>query len=663
MVRWFIFASLLACQLYTYAQPVTQGNAVSERDFLDEMPVVLSVSRLAQRLDDIPGAVTILDREFIRMSGARDVADLLRLVPGFQTTTTFETDEPFVSYHGRSDEFSNRLQVLVDGRPVYSGYLMGSTGLGLQTLAMTDIERIEVLRGSNSAAYGSRAFLGVVNIISRDVRDTVGASAGLTTGQNGVADANASLGWQGDRGAVYRMSVDSRGDDGLRGAYGANRINRVHFSVLLPMAVGNELELRAGGIDVLANRGNPDPTAYGAAARTTYRGTRFVQGDWNLNLGPDQDLKLMASHTESTVRDSFPYLNPAPGYAPYFGISINYNGVERIDLLSLQYTTRPATDLRVVMGAETQWESIYSPSQFDARGHVDNAFYRVFGNAEWRVAPRWVLNLGAMAEHSDQSGATLAPRVMLNWHPADDHTLRAGFSNAYRPPSAYENYAYVRYFDTNGKNPTPPLVLSSGTVKPERVAASELGYQLNVPSRHLSADVRIFHEHLSDGMVINDAAAADFSNQDDYITRGLEYQLEWRPKVGNRLVFNQAWTEVSGLPYVLPAEKGEDRHGFRVSYGVPRLATNLAWMQNLDGGWKLTLAHSHADGAALMGVHSPSDLEVMRRTDVRVAREFRIGTHKAEVAVTVQSLGGSIQDGARDSYFDRRAMMSLRLEQ
>ena len=50
----------------------TAASALTEQDFLAEMPIVLSVSRLAQRLDDTPGAVTILDRQFIRLSGARD---------------------------------------------------------------------------------------------------------------------------------------------------------------------------------------------------------------------------------------------------------------------------------------------------------------------------------------------------------------------------------------------------------------------------------------------------------------------------------------------------------------------------------------------------------------------------------------------------------------
>ncbi|HSO44156.1 MAG TPA: Plug domain-containing protein, partial [Rhodoferax sp.] len=111
-----------------WAQSVT---GVSESDFLDEMPIVLSVSRLPQRLDETPGAVTILDRDMIRRSGARDVPDLLRLVPGFQTSMSFEGDAPQASYHGVFGHFSGRIQVLVDGRSVYSTYVVGSVAPGL----------------------------------------------------------------------------------------------------------------------------------------------------------------------------------------------------------------------------------------------------------------------------------------------------------------------------------------------------------------------------------------------------------------------------------------------------------------------------------------------------------------------------------------------------
>jgi iron complex outermembrane recepter protein len=121
------FLFLVACAYLPAAQAQT---SVSEQDYFADMPVVLSVSRLPQRLDETPGAVTILDRDFIRQTGARDVADLLRLVPGFQSSASFEADAPQASYHGVFGNYSARIQVLVDGRSVYSTYFFGAVSLG-----------------------------------------------------------------------------------------------------------------------------------------------------------------------------------------------------------------------------------------------------------------------------------------------------------------------------------------------------------------------------------------------------------------------------------------------------------------------------------------------------------------------------------------------------
>ena len=447
---------ILACAT-ARAQSGQDMGALSERDFLGEVPVVLSVSRLAQPLDEAPGAVTILDRQFIRMSGARDVSDLLRMVPGFQTTTSFETDAPLASYHGRSDDWANRIQVLVDGRSVYSGHLQGSAGLGLQTLALDDIARIEVLRGSNSATYGARAFLGVVNIVSRDVRDTLGGSASVAAGGNGLADAGARLGWGGP-GAAYRISVDSRGDQGLRGAYGRNRVSRFNAAANYDLEAGAELDLRVGALGMDAGRGTEGDA--GNAARMRFLGSQFFQADWHTPRGEDQDLLLSYSHTENSHRDTFPYLSNAAG-VNYYGIAIDFSAREVNDAFMLQHTWRASAALRAVWGMELRREAVSSESSFDQLGKVTSDFSRLFGNVEWRLLPDWVFNAGAMAENSSIGGGSVSPRLMLNWHALEGHTLRAGVSTAFRPPSAYEKYAAVRYYDVNGQNPiTTVLSLS-----------------------------------------------------------------------------------------------------------------------------------------------------------------------------------------------------------
>jgi iron complex outermembrane recepter protein len=652
MNRFFWHLVLVCFSPWIAAQPTGNAAALSEQDFLAEMPIVLSVSRLAQRLDEVPGAVTVLDRGFIRMSGARDVADLLRLVPGFQTTTAFETDAPMASYHGRSDDWSNRLQVLVDGRAVYSGYLQGSTGVGLQTLAIDDIERIEVLRGSNSATYGARAFLGVVNIVSRDVRETTGAAASISMGDNRIGDSGVRLGW-GDATSAYRVSVDRRADAGLRGAFGANEVSRVNLAVQLTPDFANNITVRGGGLDIAAGRGNINDHE-GNIARMRTMGSRFVQLDWTRILNPDHDIAFSASHTEIQSRDAFSFQSNA--YGPlYVGTLVDFGGNETNDTLSFQSTNRHSEQLRTVWGVQFLREVIVSRPTFDARQQVTSDFYRLFGNAEWRLRPNLILNAGAMAENSSIGGESISPRLMLNWHLNSEQTLRAGVSTAFRPPSAYEKYANVNYYNVLGQNPIN-TVRVQGNVNSEKVISNEVGYHLNKPAWGLSGDLRIFNEQIKDGIAnVDGALPTDIANVNNFSIYGAEYELRWLPAARTQLILTQTFLSVGGVPDPTVGQ------GFRLAHGVPDLSGSLTLMHTTPSGLELSVLYGHSDHMALMS--SNLTLSSVQRMDVRIARGFRLGKNKADVALTVQNLNAPYQDGDRQFYFDQRALLTLRIEQ
>ncbi len=621
----------------------SQTSAVSEHDYLGDIPVVLSVSRLAQPLDEAPGAVTVLDRDFIRMSGARDVADLLRMVPGFQTTNSFETDAPLASYHGRSDDWANRIQVLVDGRSVYSGHLQGSVGLGLQTLAMDDIARIEILRGSNSASYGARAFLGVINIVSRDVRETIGASGYINAGDQGVADTGARIGW-GSPGATYRMSADTRGDLGLRGAYGANRVSRVNGAATLDFEGGGELDLRLGAMNSDSGRGTPGDV--GNNARMWHISSQYVQGDWRIPSGPDQDWLISYSHTFNTFNDRFPFLSDQYGLKNY-GAPIDFGGREENDALSVQHTWRASDTVRAVWGGELRREELTSPPGFGPRNQVTSNFSRLFGNVEWRFQPQWVLNAGALAEQSNIGGDSVSPRLMLNWHGVPGHTLRAGVSTAFRPPSAFEKYADVRYYGVDGKY-LLTTTLSSGAVESEKIYTRELGYNFSLDRNTWSGDVRLFDEHVIDGIERTTGNPVDTANTGNVNITGVEYQVQWRPNPKRHVFFSQTWTDIAG----------SDR--FKTAHGAPRYATSIAVMQQFSNRWSASVMFQLSEGLALS--KSENRLYTLSRTDLRIGKQFRWGRNQAELALTIQNLDAPYRDGGPNFFFDRRAMLSLRIE-
>lgn len=619
--------------------------AVSEKDFLADMPVVLSVSRLPQRLDETPGAVTILDRNTIRLSGARDVADLLRLVPGFRISNSFESNAPQGSYHISLGTFSNHIQVLVDGRSVYSPYLQGSTGPGLQTVALEDIERIEVLRGSNSAAYGARAFLGVVNIVTLDPLETLGVQAQVSSGENGIKDALVRLGL-GDERASFRVGVDRRTDWGLVGASGPNRVTRFNTRADLHPTASDQIELRAG--QTVLESGVGYSTLPGDDVRVRRAETSFFQLDWYRNLGLDSDLALKLSRTQELSRDNFPYL-PIPG------VVVDYGGRATSDNLSLQHTFRQGPDLRMVWGGELRREAVSSRPIYNTDAEFVNDFARLFGNAEWRLNRNWLLNAGGMLEHSNIDGHSFSPRLMLNWHFAEGQTLRYGVSQAFRPPSAFEKFSNVRYY--LGDVLLDSTKVARGGVKPEKILAREIGYLGYFPELRLNLDVRIFDEEVRGfinkinynlpGSGVLDSNAIDYVNSENFNIRGIEYQLKWQPWRGGQLVLGQSFASSDQF----------------ISGNYPKLpfaSTSLMVTQKLPGGMDLSVMYQQVDPTHFAGVDLPAP--AMSRTDLRLAMPLRLGAKRGEVSLVVQNLGPSYQDYLPETYFRRQAYLTLKLE-
>src|SRR5579864_1979553 len=87
-----------------------QEQPAPERAFFEELPIV-SVSRLPQTPTNTPGAVTVFDHDFIRATGYRDIYRILKLVPGMLAVNEYG-HTPLVAYHGLSNDFPNRMQVL-----------------------------------------------------------------------------------------------------------------------------------------------------------------------------------------------------------------------------------------------------------------------------------------------------------------------------------------------------------------------------------------------------------------------------------------------------------------------------------------------------------------------------------------------------------------------
>lgn len=633
LTGWLPVLSLALFSSPSIAQP---SGEVSEHDFLGDLPVVLSASRLVQPLADAPGAVTIIDRDLIKASGAREITDLFRLVPGFQVSMYHgSSTSPVVAYHGLADEYSRQMQVLVDGRSVYSPYFLGSVDWNTLRISLDDIERIEVVRGSNSAAYGANAFMGVINIVTRHPSQSQGAYVSATHGNQGIEDHTLRYG--GTLGDMhYRITAGRRSDNGFASFHDSRQINYVAFRGDLRLTSSDELQLQFGasrsshGVGFANNLGNP--------IRTPEEGGHHVQAVWKRALGPDDELSINAYHMRDDGQEKY-IVRGGPLIA-----RVDSDRQTKRSHLELQHIFRVNQFARVVWGFEDKHETVASRFMFDTYEPKAISLRRLFGNLEWRLAPQWLLNAGAMLERHSFTGTDLAPRIMLNFQPVPGQTLRAGMTTANRTPSLFEEKGNIKYYAINF-----PVVVTGlqarGNLKPERIRTSELSYLGEFPATGLSLDARAFHENVSN---IIDEKSNNYLNRWGALTRGLEYQVRWKPSPDTLVLFNQARMRI-------------DSEDGRIADSAPRRSTTLFASHRLPMGLQASLTHHWVGGFRWAGGNFGA-LPMQRRLDLRLAYPFRSGPAKYEIAWVSQSVRHSYTEFTPGYVFERRNFATLSLE-
>src|SRR5580704_1722756 len=131
-----------------------------------------SVSKKDQSLSRTAAAIFVITADAIQRSGATNIPDLLRMVPGVDVAQ-INANTWAVSIRGLNGRFSNELLVLVDGHNAYTP-TFGGVFWDVLDLPLENIARIEVIRGPGGTIWGANAVNGVVNIITKEAAQTRG---------------------------------------------------------------------------------------------------------------------------------------------------------------------------------------------------------------------------------------------------------------------------------------------------------------------------------------------------------------------------------------------------------------------------------------------------------------------------------------------------------
>ncbi|MFG0306049.1 MAG: TonB-dependent receptor plug domain-containing protein [Phycisphaerales bacterium JB040] len=457
-------------------QPEPEPGGVEELDsvldvLFEDFEVVVTAGRRAQasHLTGVP--VSVLTERQIHLSGATTVPQLLDRVPGVHVLQ-IDRNRYAVGVRGLHHEFSDRTLVLLDGRNAGSG-LFGGVDFQRLPVFLEDLERIEVVRGPGGAVWGANAFNGVINMISKDPRDTQGVF--LSTTLNEFGDVSTHARWGGShKDLAWRVSLgydeqetseDAIIDDDFS-SRDFSRLRRVNAEGVYDIDADSELRfgighshVERGDFSFLGLQVGEDERLDYVRAFASYE--RALAGDRSLNLS-----------VLTTVED----VNRPTLW--------RYNMVD--SELNAQYQTPIGADHETIFGGSARVVRIDSNPYRDDMLLPDEAYDEEWLGAfvldRWQADERLQIEVQGRVDYYSGTetdwSARLAGLYSLDEH--DDRVVRLAAAKAFRAPQLA-----IREIETSRVPlPTPPFpagtfgteLFRAGDLDNEQIYSLEAGY-------------------------------------------------------------------------------------------------------------------------------------------------------------------------------------------
>lgn len=637
-------------------------------------------------MNEVPASVTIIDREMIDASGVNEIAELFRLVPGFQVGHYVATDghRTSVSYHGNSDQYARRMQVLIDGRSIY---LPSTGGVSWDDLpiGMNEIERIEVIRGPNGVTYGVNSFQAVINIITLHSEATQGNEYMLTTG--GQNENLVGIRTGGKNGVLnYRVNLQYEASDGFDDSvqYSHDRNDdsdtlRINLRTDYQIGVNDSLTVSAGyltgarevghrdgGLETASNQ-TLDPV-HGQDVTSSYQNLKYqhiIDSEEEINLQLYHNVHdlgnsyktalvseiLTASYASLTVGQKALLDNitvdgtitTAELNAAMVAISSSFRDQyidrnlglfdERVGV-ELSHQLRIGKDIRAVWGAEFRLDRFRGYDWVDGTGETfTNKSQRIFFNGEWSPAGHWTVNLGDMLEKSDYMKPKHSPRIAVNWDIARNHYVRMGYSQAWRSPTFIESEFDYKLVII----PTlleQQLFLNSEQLRPERIVVKEIAFGGGNRSSGIEYELRLFQEDMSDILVL---PSGTVTNDGESYVNGNELALTLYPsQPGSTL----------RISYSRLSPSGQTGSPDNIADLVPDETLNILFTQKIGQGGLLGINVYHVDEMQFLA----GDMGVGFTTaNISYHHPVKLFGHKAKMSFSAQDILGNYFDFEKET--------------
>lgn len=616
---------------------------------------VTTASRSKQLLGDVPAAIFVLTQDQIRSSGLKTVPEMLRLVPGVQVSQ-IDGNKWQISIRGFGGRYSNKLQVLIDGRSIYTPLYSGVVWEG-NLVAVDEIDRIEVIRGPGGAIWGANAINGIVNIITKVASSADGTSAHIGSGVGDVASAGGSTSMSLGSGLSVRVLAEYNkfaATDRTSGQRNFDGWENLTSSLRTDWQKGRESATLSGRLSLGAMRQiTPVPT-WNAPYRSESQDP-FRRNDWSLTghwSRENADGGTTDLHVSTTQVDD---------ETPELGIRTSV-----LDLGAQQ--TRVSNDTKTTYGLSFRNYSdrlaatpliAFTPN----RKSVNT--YGGFAQIDHRVNDSLRVTAGATVERNEYSGWEFQPNVRALWGEGDKQTVWVSASRAVRTPSRADHDVRL-LAETRENNGLPVLITLNGNpnFESESLIAFEVGTRLRSSSSTFVDPTAFFNiydnlrtfEAGTPYMEMNPTphfiSPYFFANNLKAQTAGIEAIVTHEPDPLTRLdlaasLFTERFTLKAGSTDPYGTRAGE-RQG-----NTPRYQINVSAQRQIASGLTGSLNFMYRGGLDDPGIAS------YERVDARLAWS---PTDSLELSLIGRNLFGKVHQEAPATLFEAPSRIGRSME-
>jgi len=565
------------------------GVATYKKLSLDELMdlEVTSVSRRPEKLSETASAIQVVTGDDIRRSGATSIPEALRLASNL-SVAQIDSRQWAISARGFNNTTSNKLLVMIDGRTVYTPLFAG-VFWDVQDTLIEDIDRIEVISGPGATLWGANAVNGVINITTKEAKDTQGL---LLLGGGGTELRGlAGMRYGGALSPTLHYRIYTKyfdRDSTLRTSGGDGDdswdMGQTGFRLDWNPSTENLITLQGDLYDGRIDQAGPDDIEVSGGN---------LLGRWTHRFTPDSDLQLQWYY-DRTHRD-------IPGT---FSENVATHDLD----LQHHFAIGERHDLIWGLGYRLVDDHVgNTPALAFLPADVTREWFSGFLQDEIALVPdRLVLTLGTKVEHNDYTGWEVQPSTRLAWKLTSKQTVWTAVSRAVRTPSRID-----REFFAPG-NPPFSFLQGGPGFDSEKLFAYELGYRVQATPRLSLSAAAFYHDYddLRSVEQVNPPAALPV-----FIGNGLEgesYGVEltadyhvtdsWRLQAGYTRLLIDLRPQPGSTATGGSAESHDAGHQFLL-----RSSLDLPWDLEFD----VTLRH--------VGQISNQNVPSYRELDVRVA--------------------------------------------